>query len=209
MKLFSLKKTLLASAVGLITLAGAEVANAQWNDLRDCQRAQAIMQREYSQYLMTRSNRDYRQWQRAQREANQECREYRSEVRENWRDQRREMRNAYRIYNNGEYYTYDTRSYNLLRQAVNHGYQQGYRQGQIDRRYGRGFSFYNSNVYRTGTFGFQSYVARDQYQHYFQQGFQRGYEDGFYSTARYGYRSGNAFNILGSVLNTILQIAND
>ena len=113
----------------------------------------------------------------------------------------------YRVYRNGSYYTTDSRGAELLRRAVNSGYQQGYQQGQIDRRYGRGSNYYGNRVYSNGLYGYQSYVAQDQYQYYFQQGFQRGYEDGFNSSSRYGYRSGNSFNILGSVLNTILNIA--
>ena len=95
----------------------------------------------------------------------------------------------------------------MLRSAVNRGYQQGYAEGQRDRRYGRGDdNDRDSSMYRSGTYGYQSYVARDQYQYYFQQGFQRGYEDGYNSTNRYGYRSGSSFNILGNVLNTILNL---
>ena len=96
-----------------------------------------------------------------------------------------------------------------LRTAVQNGYSQGYRQGQLDRQYRRSSNYNGSDLYRSGTFGYQSYVARNQYQHYFQQGFQRGYEDGYNSTFRYGTRSGNGFNILGNVLNTILSFTNN
>ena len=89
---------------------------------------------------------------------------------------------------------------------MNSGYQQGYRQAQMDARYGRSDNYYGNNVYRSGTYGYQSYVDRNQYQYYFQQGFQRGYEDGYNNQARYGYRSGNSFNILGTVLNSILNL---
>jgi hypothetical protein len=191
-------------------------------------------------------NEEYREWQRAQRQAQRECRDYqrsgsRDEYRECLRAQQRAQRElmeyqrtnsgfydngynrtvtttnttvfdprtgrVYRVYNNGRYYNTDSRGVNLLRQAVNSGYQQGYQQGQMDRRYGRRMNYYGNSVYNNGMFGYQSYVARDQYQHYFQQGFQRGYEDGFNSSNRYGYRSGNTANILSGVLNTILNLA--
>jgi len=113
----------------------------------------------------------------------------------------------YRIYTNGQYYNVDSRGYNLLREAVNRGYQQGFRAGMRDRRFGR-YSYNNDSIYMSGSFGYNSYVARNQYQYYFQQGFQRGYEDGYYGRTQYGYRTGSTANILGGVLNTILNIAN-
>ena len=155
--------------------------------------------------MRTRSQRDYREWQRAQREAQREFRDYQADA----RDDRRDMNRRYRVYRAGQYYNTDYRGTELLRQAVNSGYQQGYREGQIARRYGRNTGYYNSGIYRSGTFGYQSYVDRNQYQYYFQQGFQRGYEDGFNAQMRYGYRSGNGFNILGNILNTILNITNN
>ena len=114
---------------------------------------------------------------------------------------------TYRVYSNGQYYNVDNRGYNLLREAVNRGYQQGFRAGMRDRQFGR-YNYHNDSMYMSGTFGYNSYVARNQYQYYFQQGFQRGYEDGFYGRTQYGYRTGSTTNILGGVLNTILNIAN-
>jgi flagellar biosynthesis/type III secretory pathway protein FliH len=124
------------------------------------------------------------------------------------KDQKRAQKQAerqYRLYRNGSYYQTDYRGAELLRQAVQEGYRQGYRQGVNDRRYGRN-SYYGSNIYRNGTYGYQSYVDRGQYQYYFQQGFQRGYQDGVNSQVRYGYRSNNTMNILGTILNGILNM---
>ena len=50
--------------------------------------------------------------------------------------------------------------------------------------------------------GYESYVDRNQYQYYFQQGFQRGYDDGYNSRARYGSNN----TILGTFLNQILRV---
>ena len=119
---------------------------------------------------------------------------------------RKQAEKRYRVYRDGNYYQTDYRGAELLRQAVRDGYAQGYRQGQSDRRYGRNSGYYGSQIYRNGTYGYQSYVDQRQYQYYFQQGFQRGYQDGFHSQSRYGYRSGNGYNILGSILNSILNI---
>jgi flagellar biosynthesis/type III secretory pathway protein FliH len=125
------------------------------------------------------------------------------------RDQQRDrnQRNRYyRVYRNGSYYQTDNRGVELLRQAINRGYQEGFREGQMARRNRRGMDYYGSNVYRNGTYGYQSYVDRSQYQYYFQQGFQRGYEDGYNSRYQYGtYRNGVA-NILGSVISSLLNI---
>jgi len=127
-------------------------------------------------------------------------------VRKEQKRYEKEQARQYRIYRNGSYYQTDYRGAELLRQAVNQGYAQGYRQGQLDRRYGRGGNYYGSTIYRSGSYGYQSYVDRGQYQYYFQQGFQRGYQDGFNSQTRYGYYSGGKWSILANVLGSILNI---
>jgi hypothetical protein len=120
----------------------------------------------------------------------------------------------YRVYRNGSYYNTDYRGAQLLQNAVNEGYRQGFQAGRADRNGNRRFGWSNSGVYRTGTYGYQSHVARNQYQYYFQQGFQRGYQDG--SNSRfdnsyngqydYGYYENGSVNILGTILNTILNV---
>ena len=127
-------------------------------------------------------------------------------IRKEQKQREKEAKRYYRVYRNGGYYQTDYRGAELLRRAVNAGYQQGYRQGQMDRQYRRSGGYYGSNIYRSGSYGYQSHVARDQYQYYFQQGFQRGYEDGYNSQMRYGYRSGGVVNIIGSILGSILNI---
>ena len=206
MKLFSLRNL----ALGAILVVGATgVVSAQnYNDeYREWQEAQRRAQEEYRDYLRTRSRNDYRDWQQAQRQAQQEYAEYRRTAGSNNRYTNRAggSRN-YRLYRDGRYYQTDQRGAELLRQAVNSGYQQGFRQGQLDARSRRNSDYYGNNMYRTGTYGYQSYVARDQYQYYFQQGFQRGYEDGFNNQYRYGSRSNTGLNILGNILNGILNI---
>jgi hypothetical protein len=210
MKLFSLKSTVIGSILGSFLLLGAVgIANAQdYNEqYREWQQAQRRAQEEYQDYLRSRSRSDYWQWQQAQRRAQQEYSEYRRTAGYNNRyTNRMGGSRYYRVYRNGSYYETDNRGAELLRQAVNSGYRQGFQQGQLDARYGRSGSYYGNNVYRSGTYGYQSYVDRSQYQYYFQQGFQRGYEDGFNNQYRYGYRSNNGLNILGNILNGILNI---
>ena len=210
MKLFSLKKTIIGSILGSFLLVGAVMttsAQTYNEEYREWQEAQRRAQEEYRDYLRTRSRSDYRDWQEAQRRAQNEYSEYRRTAgMDNRYTNRAGGSRFYRIYRNGSYYNTDYRGAELLRQAVNNGYQQGYRQGQLDSRYGRNTDYYGHNVYRTGSYGYESYVARDQYQYYFQQGFQRGYEDGYNNQFRYGRRSGSGFSILGNILNSILQI---
>jgi hypothetical protein len=95
----------------------------------------------------------------------------------------------------------------VLRQAVNQGYQEGYRAGQIDRRdrvpadFQRAFDFENGNFDYAG-----SYVPQSDYGYYFREGFQRGYDDAYWSRARYGtFVNGNA-SILGDILTGILGL---
>lgn len=119
---------------------------------------------------------------------------------------RQAYNNRYRIYRNGTYYNTDNRGAELLRQAVNRGYQQGLIAGRNDRMGRRSMGWRNSNVYRSGNYGYQSYVDSSQYRYYFQQGFERGYQDGYNSRYQYGSNNNGAFNILGSILSGILNI---
>jgi hypothetical protein len=224
-----LSRILIGSGFGLIVLAGtAFTVNGQsvTEEYREWQRAQARAQQERRDYMRTRSRWDYEQWQAAERRARQEYREYQRTASGNsYGNYGYNNRNnngyyngsynnnnnnrQFRIFRNGSYYSTDYRGAELLRQAVRNGYAQGYRQGRMDRRYNRGYNYGSISMYRTGTYGYQSYIDRSQYQYYFQQGFEKGYDDGYYSRNQYGSVSGNSFNILGTVLNSILNIAND
>ena len=180
MKLSNLKKITSAAVFGAVMLIGtAEIVNAQ--TYRDRVRQQ-------------------RQYERQQQ------RQYNKQQRQYARRQQRAINRQYRIYRNGRYYSTDNRGVELLRRAVNSGYQQGYRAGQSDNGYRRGYNYRNQSVYRRGNYGYQRYVDSNQYRYYFQQGFERGYKDGYYSRNQYGYRSNGGLNILGSILSGILNI---
>jgi hypothetical protein len=142
------------------------------------------------------SNRDYREMRKREQRIEKQQRKLER--------QQQRYNNRYRVYRNGNYYETDERGAQALRQAVNYGYQQGFRAGQYDRSRRNRYGYNSQNMYRQGTYGYQTYVDRSQYQYYFQQGFQRGYEDGYYSRNQYG-SSGN--NILGSILSTILNLS--
>ena len=223
----TIKTAVVSSIFAAFVLVGtATMANAQYS--REWQRAQAEAQQRQMQWQRSQTQSNWKKWQEAQARANQLQQQYGNGYYDNgYRTNNGyttyntygnngyttynngyNNRNVYRVYRNGSYYTTDNRGAELLRAAVQNGYSQGYQQGQIDRRYNRGYNYNGNSYYRQGTYGYQSYVARDQYQYYFQQGFQKGYEDGFYSRSSYGYRSGNTANILSSVLGTILNLTN-
>lgn len=181
MRSFSFKKLAAVSALGLVAIVGmAGEASAQYT--RNDQESVFLRQ---------------------QQAANELARKQRQQARENQRRNWDPNYNRYRVYRNGRYYNTDRRGAELLRQAVNAGYQQGYRAGQMDRNNRRRSSWNNHDLYRSGTYGYQSYVDRSQYQYYFQQGFQRGYQDGYNSRNQFG---SNGTNILGAILGQILNI---
>jgi hypothetical protein len=112
-----------------------------------------------------------------------------------------------RIYTYTGRYDRDDRR-EILRRAVNRGYQQGFRQGQVDRRYGRRMDYEDSGMYRNGSYGYnRSYGGgmRSRYQNAFQRGFERGYEDGYNSRYRYAYRTNNGRRVVDSILNSIIN----
>lgn len=120
----------------------------------------------------------------------------------------------YRVNRDGRWYNTNERGADLLRQAVNEGYRQGFNSGRSDYGSNRRGSWSNSNVYRTGSYGYQNGVDRAQYQYYFRQGFQRGYQDGTNSQYQnshsgdyqYGTYNNGTPNILGTILNQLLNI---
>lgn len=177
MKLYSLKRTILVSAVSMFAVLGLSVAasaQGQWPQNRRSVQDHKPVITKYP----------------PQQQGPQ------------WGSQN----NRYRVYRNGSYYNTDRRGAELLRQAVRQGYEQGYRAGQLDRNNRRGGRWNNNSTYRSGTYGYQSYVDRRQYQYYFQQGFERGYQDGYNSRQQYGSSNNGSLNILGTILNGILNL---
>jgi hypothetical protein len=112
---------------------------------------------------------------------------------------------SYRYTYGGTYYETNQYGMNLLRQAVNYGYQEGYRAGRADRqdRWGNGYE--DSFAYQDANYGYPGlYVGQGTYNYYFREGFRRGYEDGYNSHYHYGRSSNGALIILASVLAGIL-----
>lgn len=193
MRNFNLKKLAAVSALGLVAILGtSSVANAQGGWRNDRKQERKIDKQQ-----------DKIQKQRAKIQAQRDRLERQRQTQ--WNNGSNN-RNRYRVYRNGGYYNTDNRGAELLRQAVNRGYQEGFRAGQADRNNRRGGSWNNSSIYRNGNSGYQTYVDRSQYQHYFQQGFQRGYQDGYNSRNQYGSNNNGSLNILGTILNQVLNI---
>lgn len=191
MKFYTLKRTLTVSALGLAALLGTGVvANAQPN------------RQIYNQQQKINNERAKLEQQRLRLE--QERLE--KQRLEQQRLEQQRMAKRYRVYGNGRQYQVDNRQAELLKQAVNAGYQQGFRAGQTDRMGRRGGIFNNNAMYKSGNYGYQSYVDSSLYQYYFREGFKRGYEDGFNSRHRYGVASNNNVNILGTILQGILKL---
>jgi len=95
----------------------------------------------------------------------------------------------------------------VLKQAVNLGYQEGYRAGQADRQDGAPANYRATYAYRDANFGYDGrYVDQSDYNYYFREGVRRGYEDGYYSRSQYGTTTNGNTSILGSLLTTILGL---
>ena len=115
-------------------------------------------------------------------------------------------KHGYRLHRGDRYYDTDQRGVDLIRRAIQSGYQQGYRAGANDRRYSRADDYRDDSYYRRGNYGYQDYVDLDQYQHYYREGYERGYNDGYNSQSRYGTYSGGKWSILGTILDGILNV---
>ena len=106
--------------------------------------------------------------------------------------------------------TYQTNRYgvDLLRQAVNYGYDEGVRAGMADARDGWRPDYRDSFAYQDANYGYNGYyLSQDDYNHYFRQGFRRGYDDGYYRREQYGrYDDNGSGSLLQAVLAAILNL---
>jgi flagellar biosynthesis/type III secretory pathway protein FliH len=113
----------------------------------------------------------------------------------------------YRYLRGGAYYETNQYGANLLRQAVNYGYEQGFRSGQADRQDRWKSNYQDSFAYQDANYGYSGYyVDQSEYNYYFREGFRRGYEDGFSGRYQYGRYSNGTYSVLGSVLSLVLNL---
>lgn len=114
---------------------------------------------------------------------------------------------SYRYSRNGRYYQTNQYGVDMLRQAVNYGYEEGVRAGQADREDRSRFSYQNTYAYQDATYGYNGYhVDLTEYRYYFRQGFNRGYQDGYNSRSQYGNNSNGGFSMLGNILQQIFNV---
>ncbi|HUF05288.1 MAG TPA: hypothetical protein VMM38_14080 [Aridibacter sp.] len=108
----------------------------------------------------------------------------------------------YRYNRGGNNYYTSSYGAEMLRRAVQLGYEEGYRAGLADRNDRWRYDYRDTYAYQDGTYGYDSYyVGLSEYRHYFREGFSRGYEDGYYSRSRYG-RGNNLFeNIVRGIIS--------
>jgi len=99
----------------------------------------------------------------------------------------------------GQYYETNQYGADVLRLAVNTGYDQGIRAGQADRQDRWASNYQNSWAYQDANYGYGGfYVDRADYNNYFREGFRRGYADGYNGR----YVSGTYVNGRGTMLGT-------
>jgi len=93
----------------------------------------------------------------------------------------------YRYQRNGQYYQTNQYGMKKLEQALQAGYNEGYRAGRADREDRWRYDYRSAFAYKDANYGYDGrYIAQDEYNHYFREGFQRGYDDGYYDRQKYG-----------------------
>ena len=103
MKLFNLKRALSVTALGLLTVLGTTQIASAQYTRRDAKQDKKIIKQQ------------------------------KKIAKQQQKIQNLQAKNRYRVYRNGSYYQTDSRGAELLRQAVNRGYQQGFNAGKGDR----------------------------------------------------------------------------
>jgi hypothetical protein len=114
---------------------------------------------------------------------------------------------TYRYFREGRSYQINQYGADILRQAVNYGYEEGFRAGQADREDGWRYSYHDSYAYQDALYGYQGYyISPDEYRYYFRSGFRHGYEDGYNSRYQYGQYVDGKYAILAAILSQILNL---
>ena len=124
---------------------------------------------------------------------------------QNWQ-YRDNLNYNYRYSRNNNYYYTSSYGAQMLRDAVQNGYEAGFEAGRADRQDGWDYDYANSYAYQDASYGYNSYyVDSSEYNYYFREGFRRGYDDGYYSRQQYGNNFNGKYTILGAVLGAILD----
>ena len=178
---------------------------------------------QYQRYLVERQSLALRNAQLLQQQRRMAQYRYQQQYYDRLRLQRERLAAArYNYYNDPYFYTpasyryswggntYQTNQYgaDLLRQAINYGYNEGIRAGRADRLDHWRANYQDSYAYQDANYGYNGYyLNQSDYNYYFRQGFQRGYDDGYYSRGQYGrYDDNGTASVLQTVLSMILNL---
>ena len=156
-------------------------------------------------------NEQYRSQQRYYDRMNQQRRNYGNDRHDDYyRGSYQNSPVIYRYNRGGSYYYANRYQADLMRQAINYGYEEGYYAGRADRMDRWGFNYRDAYAYQDANFGYSGYyVDRGTYNYYFRQGFSRGYDDGYYSRYRYGrHNNNNNYSMNDSIFRLILNFSN-
>jgi hypothetical protein len=171
----------------------------QERDRAQQQTAELQQQNRRSQY---RFQQDYLERQRQQQITFRNDREHDYE-----RDPYYYTAPSYRYNRGGTYYETNEYGADLLRQAVNHGYEEGFRTGEADRQDRWHSDYQDSYAYRDANYGYSGYyLSQDDYNFYFREGFRRGYEDGYSSRYEYGRYSNGSYSMLDAMVSQLLNL---
>ncbi len=194
--------------------ARAEQARAEQGRAEQAREAELQNQRRNAQLAEQRESQarqaqqQFERAQRAEQEAQLARRERERQASGAFdRDRDNHVVYQYRYNMGGVYRQTNQYGVDALRQAVNQGYQDGYRAGLIDRRDGEPADFQRAFEFENGNFGYAgAYVPLSDYDYYVREGFQRGYDDAYWNRARYGtFFNGNA-SILSDIVAGILGL---
>jgi hypothetical protein len=114
---------------------------------------------------------------------------------------------SYRYSYGGRYYETNRYGVDLLREALNLGYREGYLSAQADLQDHWGYNYRDAFAYRDANYGYDGlYIDQSQYNYYFREGFRRGYDDGYYRRSQYGYRRAGQLELIANLIDTILRL---
>jgi hypothetical protein len=192
---------------------------AQQRQLEQERQQPRIQQRRLNQYSQQRRQLDRLAQQREtrlQQQQRQAHLRFQQQYLERLRQDQINLQNArsyeysapkYRYSRSGRYYQTNQYGVDMLRQAVNYGYEEGVRAGQADREDRARFSYRDSYAYQDATYGYNGYhVDLNEYRYYFREGFNRGYQDGYYGRFQYGRNTNGAFSLLGNILQQVFNV---
>ena len=115
----------------------------------------------------------------------------------------------FRVYRGDHYFVTNGRGADLLRHAITEGYRQGRAEGAIAYQLSERLDWTRSDVYKSGSYGYQDLVDRGQYKYYFREGFELGYQDGYNRRSDYGFNDNGKLKVMVSVVNDLLTVIVD